>query len=228
MLLFVTVSALVGCSGSEESVHRDGTSFRRDTLAQSASNIQSMSYVFKQGDQLRVSLRGFPEFDTTVVVNENGTFPMRLIGDVNAGGASRAQVTEDLKVRLRDYIATDVQPTIIVMNTLVQKVAVLGAVLKQDNYSIGAEATLLQVLAMAGGATAESDLQHIRIFRNGDEGNAEEIDLTRYITTGGGVDVTIIRPGDIVYVPREENIIRELSSFFRDTIFLFTLFTISN
>ena len=40
--------------------------------------------------------------------------------------------------------------------------------------------------------------------------------------------IPIVRPGDIIYVPRNENVIRELSVFMRDVIFIFGFFELFN
>ncbi|MDP1676626.1 MAG: polysaccharide biosynthesis/export family protein [Bacteroidota bacterium] len=219
---------LSGCSTNPIVNDNIRSNSELDTLNQQIINVQSPSYIFRQGDQLRITIRGYPEFDTTMVVNDVGTISMRYIGDLIVAGITRAQLSEDIVTKLSDYIKTEIFPSIVVLNALTQKVAVLGAVGRQENYSIQSDVTVLQILAMAGGATAESDLQHIKIFRNGDSGYFEEIDITKYISNGNISEMPLVKPGDTVYVPREENIIRELSSFFRDTIFIFTLFTISN
>ncbi len=227
-LLIVSGFVLFGCSTNPTINDNVNPHSGLDTLGQPIINVQSSSYIFRQGDQLRITIRGYPEFDTTMVVNDVGTITMRLVGDLNVAGVSRAQLTEDIISKLSAYIKTEIYPSIVVLNALTQKVAVLGAVGRQENYTIQNDVTVLQILAMAGGSTAESDLQHIKIFRNGDSGNFEEIDITQYIANGNISEMPMVKPGDTVYVPREENIIRELSSFFRDTIFIFTLFTLSN
>lgn len=219
---------LIGCSTGSLVSDNERTYPKLDSLNQQIINVQSSSYIFRQGDMLRISIRGYPEFDTTTVVSDAGTITMRLIGDLTTAGLSRTQLNDDIISKLTVYIKSEIHPSIVVLNAITQKVAVLGAVMKQDNYTITSEVTILQILAMAGGATPESDLQHIKIFRNGDSRNAEEIDITEYISNGSIHEMSSVKPGDTIYVPREENIIRELSSFFRDTIFLFTLFTISN
>lgn len=229
-IIVLIVGGMVYSGCSTEPVVKDQfmSISKPDSTIQQNSNVLSPSYVFRIGDQLRISIRGYSEFDTTMFIAENGIISIRLIGDITAAGVSRAQLSEEIVKKLSVYIKSEIHPSIIVLNALVQKVAVLGAVVKQDNYTIPTDVTVLQMLAMAGGATTEADLQHIKIFRKGDTGNVEEIDFTKYISNGSIGEMPMLKPGDTLYVPREENIIRELSSFFRDAIFLFTLFTISN
>lgn len=227
MLLVISVSIYSGCSSDQ--ILRDSVAIipKTDSTVQQNAKAQSPTYVFRSGDQMRITIRGYSEFDTTIVVTEEGTISMRLIGELSVKGITREQLIKNIKSKLSVYIKTVVDPTVVLLNAAEQKVAVLGTVGRQDSYSIPNDVTILQILAMAGGATVDADLQHIKLFRNGDAGNVEEIDITKYISNGSIREMPMVKPGDIVYVPREENIIRELSSFFRDTIFLFTLFTIS-
>jgi polysaccharide biosynthesis/export protein len=224
--LFMCSVILVGCTSNN--VTQDELLSGAQISIRQNIDVQSPTYVFQSGDLLRITVRGYPEFDTTTVISETGTITVRLVGEISAAGISRSQLVADLKSKLSVYVKTDIYPVITVLNALIQKVAVFGAVVRQENYTIGLEASLLQVLAMAGGTTAEADLQHLKIFRNGDRVHFEEVDFTKYISSGNIGGIPTVKPGDTVYVPREENIIRELSTFFRDTIFLFTLFTISN
>jgi polysaccharide biosynthesis/export protein len=218
-----------GCAPTNKTVKESlGTISRGDSLHLQSSNLQSPTYIFRTGDQLRITIRGFSEFDTTVFVSETGTIAMRYVGELRAANLSRTQLTEEIISKLSFYIKTEIIPSIAVLNTITQKVAVLGAVGKQDNYAISSDVTILQILAMAGGATTDADLEHTKIFRAENQQVAEEVDLNKYIAKGDIKEIPMVRPGDIVYIPREENIIRELSTFFRDAIFLFTLFTISN
>jgi polysaccharide biosynthesis/export protein len=229
ILLFMSGMFFSGCIPYPNSI--DNTKIIKkpaSTTAPQNINTQSLGYIFRRGDQLRITIRGYPEFDTTATVNEDGNVFIRLIGDLHTVGSSREQLIDSIKAKLSIYIKTEVIPSIVLLNTLEQRVAVLGAVARQENYSIPAEVSVLQILAMAGGATPDADLHHIKIFRGGEPGNAEEVDVTKYISKGSINEMPLIKPGDTVFIPAEENIIHELSSFFRDTIFLFTLFTITN
>ena len=51
-----------------------------------------------------------------------------------------------------------------------------------------------------------------------------EVDLTQYLDSGNIRGIPVVRPGDIVYVPRRENFIRELSGLLTDAFVLFGIF----
>jgi polysaccharide biosynthesis/export protein len=215
-----------GCIGGSQSIEND---LRYDSSGDApivSLNPRSDSYVIHQGDQLRVDILEYPEFDTTVTVGENGLVTLRLIGDVQAAGLTKAELAKQIIPRFAQYLSAKLTLTIVVTNSSLQRVAVLGAVLKQDNYTLTVNTPILQVLAMAGGATPEADVRHIKLFRGTDLSHPTELDLTRFMMYGEARPLPQVKPGDIVFVPREENVVRDLSNFFRDTIFLFSLFSI--
>ena len=84
------------------------------------------------------------------------------------------------------------------------------------------------MLTIAGGTTTDSDLHHIKILRGGLNYPPIEVDLASFIENGNLDAIPIIRPGDTVYVPKKENVVRDLSDFVRDAIFIFSFFRVFN
>ena len=115
--------------------------------------------------------------------------------------------------------------TVTITSTLTQKVAVLGEVTKQQNYPLTTDATLIEVLSAAGGTTVDSDLRHVKILRRMKR-QPIDVDLTWYMENGNLDAIPIVHPGDTIFVPKKENIIRELSDFMREPIFIFGFFRI--
>jgi polysaccharide export outer membrane protein len=224
----LVITAACGCGGCASSriSHEQAKDILSGTMNQ-ATNPQSSLYCIQAGDQVKISIAEYPEFDTTATVSGTGTIALKIVGEIQAAGLTRDQLSAQLILKLSDFVRTSIHPIVTVVSGLAQKVAILGAVARQDNYPITSEMSLLQVLALAGGVTAEADVQRIRIIRGGDTRNIVEVDFTQYLERGRTTDVPLIRAGDIVFVPREENVIRELSNFFRDAIFLFSVFAVS-
>jgi hypothetical protein len=85
---------------------------------------------------------------------------------------------------------------------------------------------------MAGGPSEQADLRNVRIYRKPSGSMAElhnvTIDLTQYLDGGRNNPAAIVYPGDVVYVPEEENVIRETSQFLRDIVLLFGIFRVVN
>ncbi len=227
---FIVLAALIaGCASSSEEIAKDNlTQIIRSGSRPIQAETQADNYVVRQGDQVQFSVWNYPEFNTTAYVKETGTLTVPLIGDLTAAGLTKEQFTDQLRQKLSEYIQGEIKLTISVTSTIVQKVAVLGAVTKQDSYPLTADVALLEILSTAGGTTADSDLRHVKILRSGIGHQPIEVDLTSYIENGNIESIPMVRPGDTVFVPKKANVIREMSDFMRDAIFIFGFFRVFN
>jgi len=220
---------VAGCGTSEMATERE-TSSLPGPAATSAPrvDVESNSYVIQRGDQIQLSVWGYPEFNTTAPVKETGTIAVPLVGELQAAGLTRPQLMDEVIAKLSDYVKSKVYPTITIIGALAQKVIVLGAVTGQGSYTIAAPVSPFQVLAAAGGPGANADLRHIKIFHNGDSSPPVEVDLSDYVAnvTHDKENIPLVNPGDMMYVPREENVIREFADLLRDVILLFGIFAV--
>jgi polysaccharide export outer membrane protein len=227
--IFVTFSILFySCSSSDEIAKENLSQIIRTASRPIQAEAQSENYVIRQGDQIKISVWGYPEFTTEGLVKETGTFTVPLIGELVVGGLTKEQFTEQLKQKLAVYIKGEMQLSITVISTILPKVAVLGAVTRQDNYTITNDVSLIEILSTAGGTTQDSDLRHIKIIRSIKNSEPIEVDLITYIEKGKVETIPMVHPGDTVYIPKKSNIVRELSDFMRDAIFIFGFFRIFN
>jgi protein involved in polysaccharide export with SLBB domain len=109
-----------------------------------------------------------------------------------------------------------------------QRVTVLGAVGRPDNYPISGEMYLLELMSLAGGYKEDAQLNRIKIFHKDKQQQPTEVDLESYIERSDIENMPKVRPGDIVFVPRQQNFVKEFGEFFRDVAFLFTLFRLTD
>lgn len=233
LVIVVFISSLTmlynGCSSSSEEIAKDNlTQIIRSGSRPIQAETQSDNYVIRQGDQIQFSVWNYPEFNTTALVKETGTLTIPLLGEMAAVGVTKEQFSDQLRQKLSEYIQGEIKLTISITSTVIQKVAVLGAVTKQDSYPLTADVSLLEILSTAGGTTPDSDLRHIKILRSGISHQPIEVDLTSYIENGNIESIPMVRPGDTVFIPKKANIIREMSDFMRDAIFIFGFFRVFN
>lgn len=226
-VLLAATAVFSGC-GSSDLAKENVTQIIRSGSRPIQVEAQSDNYVIRQGDQVQVSVWGYPEFNTQSVVKELGQIAMPLLGDLTAAGLTKDQFTQQLTKKLAEYIQGEIKLTVTVVSATPQKVTVLGEVSRQENYPLASDATLIEVLSTAGGTTPESDLRNIKILRSGLNRQPIEVDLTWYMENGNIESIPVIRPGDTVFVPKRSNIIRELSDFMRDAIFIFGFFQVFN
>lgn len=218
---------LAACT-SEKIVQDNAPAVSRSNTGVLLVKMQSNTYLIKQGDNVEMSVWGYPEFNTSTLVKTGGTITIPLLGEMKAAGITKEDFGDLVRSRLSEYVQGEPRITLSISSPLSQKVTVLGAVTRQDNYPVTSDASLVEILSAAGGATAESDLNHVKILRYGSNDEPLEVDVAWHMETGNVDLIPKVRPGDTVFVPKKENFIRSFSDFLRDVVLLFGFFRVLN
>lgn len=86
------------------------------------------------------------------------------------------------------------------------RVSIIGEVAKPDIYQVSAEASVLDVLKIAGGPTSEADLERVTVIRETPEANKgqqrETVDLEKVLTEGKFQLLPKLEADDTIFVPR--------------------------
>jgi len=225
-LIISSLSLLVGCSSTKESTSTGNVQVLRSGSRSVQPEAQVEIYVLRQGDSIQVDVWGFSQFNTAGLVKPTGTLTIPLIGELQAAGLTKDQFTADLSSRLGEYIQGEIKLVITVTRKGEKKVTILGAVTRQESYPLPSDLTVAEALALAGGVTPEADLRHIRILRTGMEAQPIEVDLTWYVERGSIDTAPIVKAGDTIFVPKEENLIRDLSVYMGAAVLLFSFFVL--
>ena len=188
-----------------------------------AQNARDSSSLIMVGDSVTFSVWRYPDFNTRTVVKPSGDIVVPLIGEMRVAGQTRSGFEQNLKKKLSEYINADIRLGIEIQSPI-PRITVVGTVTTQLSFPSFAEVPLLQVLANAGGWTENSDIRSIKLVRK--EGFGMEINLDDVIETGNVQSLPMVRPGDIVIVPKKENYVREVSEFMRDAFLIFGFFNI--
>ena len=177
----------------------------RDQLRDSEQLIVEHEYVIGPEDVLDIATWNNKEMSRTVPVRPDGRISLPLVNDVQAAGLTPTQLKDALSTMLARYIPTP-ELSVIVREVHSFKVAVIGEVKTPGRYELGSLATVLDVLAMAGGLTEYAARDRVVIFRR--EGTTTRqlpFDYTRLTSRGDaakGVQSNFcIQPGDIILVP---------------------------
>jgi len=178
-ILFTGLLMISGCSSSSNLTSGDNSQvlFRNSNIGSLNNNNSSKLDTVKvysnqnidlirAGDQLQISVWGYPEFNTTTTVKDYGTVTIPLIGEVMAAGLTTDGFTTEVSQRLSEYVKGDPKVTVshIDMN---KRISVMGAVNKQDNYTSLSDISLVEIISAAGGPAPDADLAHVKIFRKG-------------------------------------------------------------
>ena len=127
------------------------------------------------GDAVKVMIWREPDLSGTYRVAEDGTLTLPLLGPRQVTGVS----VEELRDRLvGDYSAQLKNPSIEV--SILRRVSVIGEINQAGLYDIEPAMRMGDVLAMAGGVTAEGSDDKIDIVRDGQE-MADDVDITTVI-----------------------------------------------
>lgn len=150
----------------------------------------SSDYRLGPGDKLKMTVFGNQDVSGEAVIDPQGKVAVPLLGQVQAGGQTVADVQKTITDALnKDYIV-DPKVTIEVLNY--RPFFILGEVNKPGSYFYIAGLNLRQAVAIGGGYTRRARTSEALIHRIG--GNGEET-----ITAN---PETLILPGDTVDVPR--------------------------
>lgn len=225
------VPVVLFCSCSSREITREvGPEGTKSLVQVSTMATQQETGRIIAGDSVIFSVWGYPEFTTRAIVRLSGTIAIPLIGEVAAAGYTREEFTRYLQQRLAEYIKGEIKLSIEILSPIPQ-ITILGTVTRQGSFPANKDISLLEVLSNAGGWTDESDLRYVKISRQSSGGNnAEtvEVDLEQHLDAGNLRSLPIVHPGDLVYVPRKENAIREMAEYLRDVFLLFGFFRLFN
>jgi polysaccharide export outer membrane protein len=156
--------------------------------------ITDITYKIQAGDELELNVFSLPAVDKKYVVRVDGGFYHPVIGEVKASGLTLKQLHAVLFKRLSRELKN---PTFQLGLTSYAKreVSVLGEVRTQGKFSILPGATVLDVLALAGGLGDKADPESATLVRAG-----KNINIDLHPPSGSEQSALLAQPGDILYV----------------------------
>ncbi len=152
-------------------------------------------------DVVEVSVWNNTALSRTVPVRPDGKLSLPLLNDVPAAGLTPMELREILMNRLAEYMPTP-EVSVILREVHSFKVSVIGEVKKPDRYELGSRATVLDVLAMAGGFTEFAARTRIVILRHdGTDVKRVSFNYNAIVSANGDRANFLLQPGDVVLVP---------------------------
>ena len=159
------------------------------------------AYLLGPGDVLNISVWKEEGLQQEVLVRPDGGITFPLVGELQAGGKTAAQLVKSIVKSIKRFIPDPVV-TVAVQQINNNKVYVVGKVNRPGEFIATHYMDVMQVLAMSGGLNAFAKSSDIRILRrvNGVE-RAMRFD---YAAVSQGEDLKqniILKSGDVVVVP---------------------------
>jgi polysaccharide export outer membrane protein len=157
-------------------------------------------------DLVQVTVWRNPELGITVPVRPDGKISVPLIGDVEAGGRTPAEVAKDIQDKLGAYVR-DPQVAVILTelrsHEYLSRVRVTGAVRQPVSIPYRQGMTVLDAVLAAGGVTEFAASDRSDLYRKADDGGTTTyaVRLDRILNKGDLSTNYKVAPGDVVTIP---------------------------
>jgi polysaccharide export outer membrane protein len=160
---------------------------------------QVQKFAIGPGDVLHISVWKDQSLDRVVTVRPDGMVSFPLVNEVQASGLTALQLQKNIADKLKQYMS-DPEVSVTVQEVHSFAVSVLGQVKTPGRYELKSQATVLDVLAQAGGLTEFASPSHIMILRD-DDGVKKHITFNYDDAVSGQSQAFYVHPGDIITVP---------------------------
>lgn len=166
----------------------------------SKPTVAPVDYQIGSGDLLKIEVFGVPDLTRSVRVNASGQISLPLIGTIQAGGLTAEQLAAAIAAQLaKDYLQNP-QVTIFIEEFTSQRVTVTGAVKSPNVFPLKGKATLLELVAQAGGTTSVANMSEVKILRPAPDGTRKTLEYDLAAIQNGTVLDPEVYGEDVVQV----------------------------
>jgi len=160
--------------------------------------VVDQAYVLGPGDTIEAQVVGRQDFDAHVRIGADGAIQVPFLGNVQAGGRTAAQLSDQLATALvvGGYFAKPIMRVEIV-GYASQYVTVLGAVVTPGLIPVDRTYHVSDIIARVGGMRETAADYVILRSRNGDEKRL----LIKSLATGDTSQDPVVTPGDKIFSP---------------------------
>jgi polysaccharide export outer membrane protein len=153
-------------------------------------------------DLLEIAVFDLPELNQVVRVTEDGAITLPLVGRVVVEGLTIEEVEKKLAGLLEEKWLKKARVTVFIKEYQSNRVSVIGAVGKPGMYELIGKASLLQMIALAGGLTEQAS-RELYVWR--EEKNAKPTSLAinledLIINNNQELNIPIF-PNDVINIP---------------------------
>ena len=160
-------------------------------------------YRLNRSDVVTLSFTLSPEFDQTLTIQPDGYVALKDAPAVFAQGLTLEEFRETVCKAYAGYLH-DPQVAVALKEFEHPYFVAGGEVGKPGKYELRADTTVIEAVEIAGGFTHEAKHSQVILFRrvNDEMVEARVFDLKRMLKERKLSEVSLLRPGDMVFVPQ--------------------------
>jgi polysaccharide export outer membrane protein len=163
-------------------------------------------YIIGPLDELTIFVWRNPELGTKVQVRPDGRITTPLIADLPAVGKTPAQLADDIKGQLSQFIEKPLVSVIVnnFSGTFSQQIRIVGATEKPASIPYRANMTLLDAMISVGGLSefaAGNRARLVRYDKTGGKQQEYKVRLNDLIKKGDTKANVLLAPGDVIIIP---------------------------
>ncbi len=178
-------------------------------------------YAIGPQDLLRIEVFQVEDFSRSVRVSSRGQISLPLIGIMQAGGLTAAELEQLLAERLsRDFLQNP-YVTVFIEEYTSQRVTIDGEVKRPGIYALVGRTSLLQAVALAEGFEKFADSRRVQLFRTHKDGTRETLFYDVDAIRKGELDDPMLKGDDVVVVQKRafKSALRNMADALRGFIF---------
>lgn len=157
-------------------------------------------YTLGASDKVRISVFKHPDLETLIRIGPSGNISVPLLGSLQLEGLTEREAEQKIAERLSSGgFVNNPQVTVSIEEYASRLASVLGYVNEPGKFVIPRGARVVDLLALAGGASDEGD-DRVVLTRYA-TGEAYEIDLIPILAAGQQNQNREVEPNDVLYVP---------------------------
>jgi polysaccharide export outer membrane protein len=198
----VSAVALAGCATAP----RSGNVLPPASLADETVGAVSDSYIIGPADELTLFVWRNQELSVTAQVRPDGRITTPLITDMVAAGKTPAQLADDIRAALAQYIQEPLVSVIVnrPQGSFSQQIRIVGAAVRPTALPYRANMTVMDAMIAAGGLSefaAGDRAKLIRADRSSGQQREYDLHLTTLLRRGDIRANVRLEPGDVIIIP---------------------------
>lgn len=197
----LAMSLMLSCASGK--VREKGGSDLTMAREPSSSVPDSVVFTLCPADKVNINVWRNSELSGTVQIDPSGNIQFPLIGEVRASGLTISQLRHEIELRLTRYLINP-KVDISVSSLAGQQAYVLGEVQSPGALTLDRSMLVWEAIVNAGGFTEDANTRKAVLVRHGQDGTTVMVLSTRIMRNSRKKrdKMTLLRRGDIVYVPR--------------------------